>query len=73
MKSCFIVTMKNLSDPKAQEFITRVFTKREDAKIFVQDCKKHEKGAKNAYRYYFRHAELDGDPLSGFFFNVIED
>ena len=64
MNGCYVVTIQNLSVPNAQEIITRVFTKREDAKIFIQDCKNHEKGS---YRYKLSRAELDGDPLTGFF------
>ena len=64
MKWCYIVTIKNLSVEDSKEAITRVFTKREDAKIFIQDCKKHEKGE---YRYKKFRSQLDGNPLTGFY------
>jgi len=69
MKWCHIVTIQNLSNVEAQETITRVFAKKEDAELFVEDCKKGENplAARQNWKYKILRAELDGDPLTGFF------
>ena len=80
MKWCFIVTIQNLTWAEehknierklryAQETIARVFTKKEDAELFVEDCKKGENPLAicQKWQYKILRAELDGNPLTGFF------
>lgn len=69
MNWCFIVTIQNLSVPDSQETITRVFTKKKDAELFVEDCKKGENPLAicQKWQYKILRAELDGNPLTGFF------
>ena len=69
MKWCFIVTIQNLVLADEKEIITRVFTKKEDAELFVEDCKKGENPLAicQKWQYKILRAELDGNPLTGFF------
>jgi len=84
-KWCYIVTILNLTLAEkqknteyklryAQETITRVFTKKEDAELFVEDCKKGENQYGDGYKWQCKilRAELDGNPLTGFF-SVFEE
>ena len=80
MNRCYIVTIQNLTWAEehknierklryAQETIARVFTKKEDAELFVEDCKRNENPYGDNYKWQYKilRAELDGNPLTGFF------
>ena len=80
MNWCYIVTIQNLTFAEeqknkerksvyAQETIARVFTEKEDAELFVKDCKRNENPYGDNYKWQYKilRAELDGNPLTGFF------
>ena len=80
MEWCYIVTIQNLTIAEqqknierksryAQETVTRVFTKKEDAELFIEDCKRNENlfGDNYKWQYKILRAELDGNPMSGFY------
>jgi len=71
MKDCYVVTCQRKNDDPyhiEHRFNIHVFTKREDAQVFIQACENHETD-KGKYVFDIDKIGLDGDPMGHPFFH----